>query len=93
VSTGYEGALVARVTQSGSRISGTLQATGSPCLTFASISGTVTDREIQFDAVLGVDQMSFTATADMLELDAFGGPYSVTAGTCTGDQGMFELSR
>jgi len=83
------GGVIATFTQTQGVLSGTVEISGSPCITTGTIEGTVTGSNVAFGAVSGVDTINFTA---QLGTDTMSGTFSVPAGACAGT-GTFQMSR
>lgn len=83
------GGVTASFTQTQGVLSGTVEISGSPCITNGTIEGTVTGNNVAFGAVSGVDTINFTA---QLGSDTMSGTFSVPAGACAGT-GTFQMSR
>lgn len=84
------GGVSAVFTQTGGVLSGTVNITGSPCISNGRIEGSVTGTNVAFGAVSGQDTINFTS---QLGDDTMVGTYAVPSGACAGDTGNFELNR
>lgn len=77
--------------QDGGTLTGSVDLTGSPCLSSGSVSGTVSSDGASFGAVQGADTVVFSAST--IGDASMSGTYSVATGDCSGDAGTFSLLR
>lgn len=86
----YSGNLSGTLTHSGTSISGTMNVTGSPCISSGTVSGTGAGGSFSASIDSGQDSLqlqgSYTATS-------ISGTYSVPNGVCAGDTGTFSLNQ
>lgn len=74
----------------GTVISGSMDLSGSPCISTGVINGTVSGNSVSFGVISGDDEIQFSATySDGI----ISGTYSVTTGLCSGDEGTFILNK
>lgn len=74
----------------GTVISGSMDLSGSPCISTGSIDGTVSGNSVSFGVILGDDEIQFSSTYSD---GTISGTYSVTSGLCSGDTGTFILNK
>lgn len=85
------GTLEAVLQQDGSTLTGTVNVTGSPCISSGSISGTVSAAGASFGAVQGPHTVAYSTSS--VGDASMSGTYSVTSDDCSGGAGVFSLVR
>lgn len=88
---GAGGSVAATFEQNGTKLTGEVTLSGSPCLNRGAIDGSVSGSGATFGALSGPDQIMFTGNKE--GEDRFSGTYSVNAGRCIGDTGTFAVVR
>ena len=86
-----QGAVSTTFVQAGNALSGNVMITNSPCVTDGTITGTVTQSGASFGAVVGPDEITFTATT--VSESEMSGTWEVGAGACSGGEGTFSLEK
>ncbi len=90
---GYDTFLAGNLTQTGSRISGTLTIYGSPCATSGTLTGTISGSTVTMSLTEGLQIASLTGTATS-DGNSITGTYQTPSGGCTnGDSGTFTATR
>lgn len=88
-----EGTVLATIQQQDTAVSGMLSLTASPCISSATLTGSVAGQRASLTAT------STTAASEVIEIngdlsgDSFEGRYEVPSGTCAGDSGSIILVR
>lgn len=89
--TGPGGSVSVEFEQEGNSLTGTVQITGSPCLTNGTVTGNVSSSGATFGAVQGPHQITFTGSRN--GSNQLSGTYAVGSGPCEGDAGVFTVTR
>lgn len=84
------GIISTSITHSGTSFSGTINISGSPCISSGTFSGTASGGFFSASVVSGQNAITFegTYTATLIS-----GTYSVPSGACAGDSGTFSLQK
>jgi hypothetical protein len=90
---GLTGTFTLNFQQSGSTLSGTIEIAGTPCISSASITGTLSGTDITFGFVNGAEAVSYTGTWTGPDM---AGTWVVGQGSgagCTADSGTWKATR
>jgi uncharacterized protein (TIGR03437 family) len=92
--SGLSGVLAANLTQSGTRLTGTVLFGGSPCFVGGTVTGTVSGSALTASINLGGGQTIALSANAIATATTINGTYTLQGGSCApnGDTGTFSLS-
>jgi hypothetical protein len=90
---GLTGGFTLDFQQSGSNLSGTIEITGTPCITSATITGALTGNQITFGAVKGAETVTYTGTWAGATMDGTWVVSHPSGGQCAVDSGSWQAAR
>lgn len=93
VYAGLAGAFTLNFSQTGHQLTGTIQISGSPCISTGAVTGTLNGNVITFGAVQGAETVAYTGTWSGQSLNGLWQVTASSGGECTADNGEWQAQR